>query len=170
MWRFTRVFVAALLTASLGACATYSDSYYYAADRGYGDYYTSRYDDYYDDGYGYGYDAYFGYQSWPSYYSVLWPVYSRYSDPWYSPGFYYGVTYFPRTYFGWGLGYRNSWTYYHAYSPYRWSFYDNYYDWHRYDYRYRHRGVRDVIRRPAPRRRERGLIRGDRALLRFRSA
>ena len=111
----------------------YRDRYY---DGGYagGDYY---YGDYYGGGYaGYGYAS--DYLMWPAYYSIFWPISHWYVDPYYYPGYYYGVTYFPRDYWSlsltWGNSYRSGWGYsyggYMAYSPYRYSWADNYYDWY----------------------------------------
>lgn len=130
------------VTALLGGCVTYDDYAYhdrYYADEYYGDRYVSQryyYDEYgnrvyindYDVGrrYGYGYGP--DYLIYNTYYSALWPTYRYYYDPFWSPGFYYGVTYFPRTYFGLNVGWY-SWPYYQAYSPYRYSHADHYYDW-----------------------------------------
>ena len=124
-------FLAVLLTFALSGCLTY-DSYGYRDDGYYEDrYYNSgRYHDNtlgYGSGPGYGYGNYPDYVYWSDYYSVLWPVYRGYYDPFYTPGFYYGVTWYPRTYFGLNH-YWNSWPYYHAYSPYRYSYSDGYYD------------------------------------------
>lgn len=145
--------VALALTAAaslLSGCATYDDYSYYDRDGYYEDDYYGNRDDsrrYYYDEYGnrvYGnpydvasrYGANYGSASWGypdyirynSYYSALWPTYRYYYDPYWSPGFYYGVTYFPRTYFGLNLSWY-SWPYYQAYSPYRNSYGDHYYDW-----------------------------------------
>lgn len=124
----------ALLAAGLAGCVTYPSSYYAPGDpyAGGGDYY---FDERYDDGYGgaYGYVEPYssGYASgWPVYYSTLWPVYRNYYDPFWSPGFYYGVTWFPSTYFGLGIGGWDAWPYYTHYSPYRYAFWDSYYDWY----------------------------------------
>jgi hypothetical protein len=82
------------------------------------------------------------YLAWPEYYSVLWPVYQYAYDPWYHPGFYYGVTYFPSTWFG--LGYYDPYAcpYYVPYSPYLYSPWDNYYVWygggHHHGHHHRH--------------------------------
>jgi hypothetical protein len=122
-------FLAILLTIALSGCLTY-DSYGYRDDGYYEDRYYSGgryYDDYagYDSGYSYW--DYPDYVYWSDYYSILWPVYRSYYDPFYTPGFYYGVTWYPRTYFGLGHHW-NSWPYYHAYAPYRYSYWDGYYD------------------------------------------
>jgi hypothetical protein len=126
------------VSALLGGCATYDeysyrDGYYDDRydDRYYDDgYYDRRYDDrYYSSSYDVGYRYYApDYVHYHSYYSALWPTYRYWYDPYWSPGFYYGVTYFPRTYFGLNVGW-HSWPYYAAYSPYRYSHADNYYDW-----------------------------------------
>jgi len=149
-----RLAALALIAVSslLGGCVTYDDYAYHDRDG----YYDERYDDsyqgerYYYDRYGnrvyynrqygpgYGSAAYryptqsysYGpdYLVYSHYYSVLWPTYRYYYDPYWSPGFYYGVTFFPRTYFGLNVGW-HSWPYYQAYSPYRYSHADHYYDW-----------------------------------------
>ena len=147
-----RLVVLALTAVSslLSGCATYDEySYYdrdgYYEDEYYGDRHVGRryyydewgnrvYIDDYDVSHRYG--AYYGSASWGypdyvrynTYYSALWPTYRYYYDPYWSPGFYYGVTYFPRTYFGLNVGWY-SWPYYQAYSPYRYSHVDHYYDW-----------------------------------------
>lgn len=129
---FTRV-AAALLVTLLAGCVYYP-SYRYVADPS-GDYYYQAEPDGYGRGYGYasigyGYGrgpgcGYYGHGWWP-YYS---PCYSW--NPGY--GFFYGVTWFP--YRGWG-GY-DHWAWYHPYSPYRYSYYDHYYDYQG-DWRRRH--------------------------------
>lgn len=128
----------------------YNDTGYYD-DRyvGDGSYYSPSYSgrgDYY-----YGSSSYYSYDSYPSlywdypaYYSVFWPMYRSWYDPYWYPSYYYGVTYYPRNYFslsvhsGWG------WPRYSSlyYSPYRYSWVDNYYDWtpwHGYHSRHRDR-------------------------------
>lgn len=125
-------FLAILLALTLSGCMTYDgygyrdDGYYddRYAEQGYDRYGYSRYDRY---GYDYGRAYYPDYVYWSDYYSVLWPVYRGYYDPFYTPGFYYGVTWYPRTYFGLNH-YWNSWPYYQAYAPYRYSYWDGYYD------------------------------------------
>lgn len=124
--------LAVLFTILLSGCLTY-DSYGYRNDGYYEDrYYSggrSHYDGYYS-GYGSDYAYWNDYPAYvygSAYYSVLWPVYRGYYDPFYTPGFYYGVTWYPRTYFGLGHSWY-SWPYYHAYSPYRYSYSDGYYD------------------------------------------
>ncbi len=133
-------FLAILFTIALSGCLTY-DSYGYRDDGYYEDRYYSggRYHDDYA-GYGSGYSNwdYPDYVYWSDYYSILWPVYRGYYDPFYTPGFYYGVTWYPRTYFGLGHHW-NSWPYYHAYAPYRHSYWDGYYDrWDRRGGRHNH--------------------------------
>jgi len=131
-----------LLLTAVSGCTTYEgygyrdDGYY--DDRYYdgpGYYRGSPRNDYHGYGYGYGYDSY-GYDGyggypdyvlWSGYYSVLWPVYRGYYDPFYSPGFFYGVTWYPRSYFG--LHYSAyAWPYYQPYAPYRYSYQDAYFD------------------------------------------
>jgi hypothetical protein len=104
------------------------------------------------DGYASGYgDYYYGsvsvgpryhYPTWidnPYYYSLFWPMQRSFYDPFWNPGFYYGVTYFPRNYFSISLygGHRSyysrwggSYGFGFAYSPYRLSWVDHYYDWY----------------------------------------
>jgi len=139
--------LALLFTVLLSGCLTY-DSYGYRSDGYYEDRYYSGGRTYYDGYYsGYGSDyAYWNhypaYVYGSAYYSVLWPVYRGYYDPFYTPGFYYGVTWYPRTYFGLGHSW-HSWPYYHPYSPYRYSYADGYYDhWDR-----RRAQVSDRVRR-----------------------
>lgn len=139
--------IAALATLfSLTGCVTteyvYRDRYYdryegYSYDDGYGrrvyvdsgSHYSPSYagrGDYYI-GTDYGWSDY-GWYDYPAYYSVFWPMRSWY-DPYWYPGYYYGVTFFPRSYWNVGLSY--GWPHYSSwyYSPYRYSFADNYYDW-----------------------------------------
>jgi hypothetical protein len=117
---FTRA-AAALLVTLLAGCVYYP-SYQYVADPR-GDYYYEAEPDGYRHGYaslGYGYGpgcGYYGRGWWP-YYSPCYAWYPGY-------GFFYGVTWFP--YWGWG-GY-DHWAWYHPYSPYRYSYYDHYYDY-----------------------------------------
>lgn len=145
-----------LLGAGLIAgCATtyeyYGDERYaqpvddYAAT-GYADGYQD--DGYYDAGayagsyggtYGYAGSSY-RYDDWyeyPAYYSMFWSLNRWYVDPFWHPNFYYGVTWFPRSYFDvsfrifpryagafWPPYYR-----YVPYAPYRGAWVDHYYDW-----------------------------------------
>jgi hypothetical protein len=122
-----RFLAVALAAFALAGCATY-DGYGYRSDGYYEDRYAER-GYYYDRPMRYAgyYGGYPDYVYWSDYYSVLWPVYRGWYDPFYSPGFYYGVTWYPRTYFGLNH-YWNAWPYYHAYAPYRHSYWDGYYD------------------------------------------
>lgn len=121
---------------------TYQDRGYAAGDRyedryaGDGSYYSPSYagrgDYYYGSSYSYGYDYQPSwYWDYPAYYSVFWPMYRSWYDPYWYPNYYYGVTYYPRNYFslsigsGWGWPRHSNW----YYSPYRYSWVDNYYDW-----------------------------------------
>lgn len=100
------------------------DTYYSPAWRGSGDYY-------YSSGYSYSYIDY------PVYYSVFWPINRWYYDPFHYPGYYYGVTWYPQSYFSFGLGWSRPWGHYGlSYSPYRYSWVDNYYDWYPWYSRY----------------------------------
>lgn len=136
-----RWFAIAAALLMLSGCVTteyvYRDRYYdgHAIDGRYvGD------DRYYDDGSYYqprraGYGDYYyapDYWSWydyPAYSSVFWGLNRSWHDPYWYPGYYYGVTFFPRNYLGFGLSY--GWPRYSSwyYSPYRYSWVDNYYDW-----------------------------------------
>jgi hypothetical protein len=147
MLRTQSWWVAGALALALTGCAVYPETYYYPG--GAGAYATNGYNDGYDDGYrddGYqGGDYYYGQPSyyggaygWPYYYSVLYPSYASWYDPFWSPYYYYGITYFPSTWFGFGIGYWDAWPYYHAYSPYPYSFWGGYYNW--YDYPHGHHG------------------------------
>ncbi|HET7844903.1 MAG TPA: hypothetical protein VFL14_12180 [Xanthomonadales bacterium] len=113
--------IATTMAATLLAGCVYYPPTTYVADPQGDYYYEPRYDDGYHGyvgvGYGYGY----GYGWWPSYWYGAWPWYS-----WWYPGYgyYYGVTWCPT----WGHGW-DHWGGYHAYSPYRNSYYDNYYGW-----------------------------------------
>lgn len=142
--RALRLIHAAVAAFALAGCATYNE-YYYAGDRGpHADRYG--YVDRYERGGHYAGTRYHGdywYRSGPAYdlapplyesvyyWQVLRPVYAWTWDPWYAPGWYYGVTYFPSPrwtshwYVGWY--HRPSW---HYYSPWRYSWADNWYDWY----------------------------------------
>ena len=117
-------------------------SYYSPSGGGSGDYYYG--DDSYAD---YGYSSYV---DSPYYYSLFWPL-NRWSvDPYRHPQFFYGVTYYPRNYFsfghgggfnsGYGYGYGSHYRPFgyssYAYSPYRLSWVDGYYDWSSYHNHY----------------------------------
>lgn len=123
-----------LFVLLLSGCASYG-SYRHVDRHGAGDYY-------YDLGhagytyYGYPYDV--AYRYYPYYYSLFWGFRPYYYDPFFAPGFHYGVTWFPRTWFSFSLGGFHDWGYYHAYSPWRHSFWDNYYTWYQTPRRVRH--------------------------------
>ena len=107
----------------------YSDGTYYSSSSGSsGDYYYREPDYYY--GTSYYSSSYFDY---PAYYSIFHPINSWWYDPYYYPSYYYGVTYFPRNYLSISFGYPrgHGWSHYGyaSYSPYRYSWVDNYYDW-----------------------------------------
>ncbi len=148
-----RGFAVSALAVLLAGCASTSDYYayddgYYVDDRtpvyvGGSSYYTparDRYGDYYygSTSYGYGWSS-SAYLDYPYYYSLFHPWQRWTVDPYWHPGFYYGVTYYPRSYFsiGFGGGYGHAWRSgyyrshhgYFAYSPYRLSWVDHYYDW-----------------------------------------
>ena len=96
-------------------------SYYSPSLSGRGDYYYGRSYSGWNDSW---------YWDYPAYYSVFWPLYHRWHDPFFYPGYYYGITYYPRHYFT--IGFHGGWGYArwpHYYSPYRYSWADNYYDW-----------------------------------------
>jgi len=86
---------------------------------------------YHDDGADYYYGATTeyvpDYVAYGAYYDALWPVYHNYYDPFYAPGFRYGVTWFPTNWYGFGGGW-GGYPYW-GYSPWRHSWYDGYYDW-----------------------------------------
>jgi len=144
---------------------SYDDGYYTSGRDAYGDpvyvdgssYYAPAYADrgdyYYGSvSYSYGYSNYVDY---PYYYSLFWPINRWAVDPYWHPGFYYGVTYYPRSYFSVGFGARYGYghggyygSFYRpwgyggfAYSPYRLSWVDHYYDWSPWYSRHPHRSV-----------------------------
>ncbi|HRQ64660.1 MAG TPA: hypothetical protein PKZ76_07355 [Xanthomonadaceae bacterium] len=123
--------LAVLSVLLLSGCASYGSYRYVERSGGAGDYYYDRsyhgYGYYGDTWYGYPFDVAYAY--YPYYYSLFWGFRPYYYDPFFSPGFYYGVTWFPRTWFSFSLGYHD-WGYYHAYAPWRYSFWDNYYTWY----------------------------------------
>jgi hypothetical protein len=146
--RALRLIFAAVAAATLAGCVSYDD-HYYAGERGYyrgsdGYYYRDdgrRYGDdrYRSSGSGHGdywYGSTPGYYDAPSlyestyYYRVLRPVYAWTWDPWYAPGWYYGVTYFPSRRYtsSWYVGWYSR-PRVHYYSPWRHSWADNWYDW-----------------------------------------
>ncbi len=133
--RALRPIFVALASAVLAGCASYADGYY-AGERG-----SYRHDGTYEGGRrGYG-DYWYGraprgarplplYES-AYYYRVLRPMYCWTWDPWYAPGWYYGITFFPhprwtRTWYV-GRYSRPSW---HFFSPWRYSWGDNWYQWY----------------------------------------
>lgn len=137
-------FMILLLSAGLFGCTTYggysrenysSSQYYAGSNRSQGSLASSYYNFGYRD-----YGHYPDYVIWSDYYSVLWPLYRRYYDPFYAPSFFYGVTFYPNTYFGLHHRHRHAWPRYHAYAPYRHSYYDRYYDrrGHQRQFRFHH--------------------------------
>jgi hypothetical protein len=102
---------------------------------------------------------------YPAYYSLFWTLNRSYVDPFWHPNFYYGVTWFPRNYYSvvyrsWygPRWYGRPWYGYLAYSPYRLSWVDHYYDWYpwyaynprpHYHYAPRYGGVRNEAERLA---------------------
>ncbi|MBB5207459.1 hypothetical protein [Chiayiivirga flava] len=101
---------------------------------------------YYSSGSSYGGDYYYrepdfysssSYLDYPYYYSIFQPINSWWYDPYYFPSYYYGVTFYPRNYFGLSLSYAYphgyGWprSHFHGsfYSPYRYGWVDSYYDW-----------------------------------------
>lgn len=104
---------AVLLLVLLAGCASAPYGVHYADEYGGAEYY---------------YDSYTpAYIAYPAYYSVLWPVYSQWYDPFYAPGFYYGVTFFPSYYNHWGW---SGWGNRLAWSPWRSAWWDSYHDWY----------------------------------------
>lgn len=94
----------------------YADGSYYSPPRsGYGDYYYAP--------------DYYSWYEYPAYSSLFWPLHRSWYDPYWYPNYYYGVTFFPRNYLS--IGYSYGWPRYRRwyYSPYRYSWVDNYYDW-----------------------------------------
>ncbi len=111
------------------------DGYYYSpANGGNGDYYGANTAGTWTMSYGANYFDY------PYYYSVFWPLNRWYYDPFAYPSYYYGVTFFPSSYLSLSLGYSGHWhgSSWLAYSPYRNSWVDNYYDWGRWYQHYPH--------------------------------
>lgn len=103
---------ALLLLLLVGGCAT-TPGVHYADEYGADGYYYSSHT-----------PAYIAY---PAYYDAMWPLYSRWYDPFHAPGFYYGITYFPSYYSHWGW---HGWGSRLAWSPWRNAYWDNYHDWH----------------------------------------
>lgn len=143
--------VLVVLLLTLGGCATvYDDGYgYYGGDR-YGDYY---YDDYAPPVASVSVGVGLGGIWYDPYDSLFWGLRYSYFDPFWYPGFYYGVTYFPRYYYpyghGWPYWYANwyrPWRYHHPYSPYPGSYWDHYYAWHHHRPTRPGRSFRDSVR------------------------
>lgn len=81
------------------------------------------------------------YYDYPYYYSIFQPINRLWYDPYYFPNYYYGVTFYPRNYFGFGIGLSYGWPRYgygygSYYSPYRYGWVDNYYHWEPWYSRY----------------------------------
>jgi hypothetical protein len=139
---------------AVGASSYYSPAYAASYGHGQGDYYYGR-----APARSYSHYPSYHYPMWldnPYYYSLFWPLQRSFYDPFWNPGFYYGVTYFPRNYFSLSLyggprGYYSRWggrAYYgFAYSPYRLAWVDHYFDWYPYHRYY----PRHVSRWYAPR-------------------
>ncbi|MCG6118804.1 MAG: hypothetical protein MEQ07_11540 [Aquimonas sp.] len=158
-WKIALLLPVALL---LGGCVTYPTYVYsdgYGSDSRYvgsGSYYRPAYSeqgDYYYRPTSSGHTSISYSSSWwyapdytrhSAYYSIFWPIHRGFHDPYWYPGFYYGVTYFPRNYFSislhqsfrphragyWGHPRHNAFV--HWYSPYRHSWVDSYYHWDRH--------------------------------------
>ena len=103
------------------------NSYYAPGYGSYGDYYSGA--SYYGRGSSYGVGFGVSYFDYPFYYSVFSPINRSYYDPFVYPGYYYGVTWFPRSYLS--LSYHGGWRGqgWLSYSPYRGAWVDSYYDW-----------------------------------------
>lgn len=166
-WKIALLLPMALL---LGGCVTYPTYVYsdgYASESRYvggGSYYRPAYSDHGDYYYrpaSHGHASFSHGGGWwhapdytrhTAYYSIFWPIHRWYHDPYWYPGFYYGVTYFPRNYFSISLhhgfrphrvhhwGHPRHYAFVHWYSPYRYSWVDSYYHWDRHAWRYQ---VRD---------------------------
>ena len=140
------VLVACLLW--LAGCAS-TPSYRYYGERTYSDGYGGEVVASPSSAYrGGGWDTPVWYD-YPAYYSMFWSINRWYVDPYWYPHFYYGVTWFPRDYFS--VSYRHwygpslrigwfgrPWYGYLAYSPYRYSWVDHYYDWYPWYANYPH--------------------------------
>lgn len=120
--------------ATRGYDDSYRDDSYYDAGA-----YSGSYTGSYGGTYGYAGSAY-RYDDWyeyPAYYSMFWSLNRWYVDPFWHPNFYYGVTWFPRSYFDVSFRYfpRYAGVYwppyyrYVPYAPYRGAWVDHYYDW-----------------------------------------
>jgi hypothetical protein len=159
--------IAVLSTLVLSGCVTtrevvYRDRYYPEQpsqtryyEEGGSDRYYSRDGSYYSPSYAGSGDYYYGsdyyapasYLDYPAYYSLFWSLNRSWYDPYYYPNYYYGVTYFPRNYLSVSFGGGYAWPRYSywAYSPYRYSWADNYYDWSPW---HGHYGGRNHYQRP----------------------
>jgi hypothetical protein len=117
----------------LSGCASHGGFRYVERSSVAGDYYYDRgpvRGGYHGFGVGYyGYPFDLVYWHYPFYYSLFWGFRHYYHDPFFFPGFYYGVTWYPRTWFSFSVGYHD-WGYYHAYAPWRHSFWGSYYTWY----------------------------------------
>jgi hypothetical protein len=118
-----RTLIVVLLAFALGGCVSYGGGYYDRTD-GHGDYY-------------HGAGPIIGY-SGPGWYApydaLFWSLRYSYFDPFWYPNFHYGITYFPRYYYGWPYWNAGSywrWRGYHPYSPHYGSWWDHYYHWQR---------------------------------------
>lgn len=124
----------------LAGCVS-TPSYRYYGERSYSDGYRSQVVVVEQDRYvGSAWSAPVWYD-YPVYYSMFWSLNRAYVDPYWYPSFYYGVTWFPRNYYssiyrswhgpsvylGWS---GRPWHGYLSYSPYRYAWIDNYYDWY----------------------------------------
>lgn len=125
--------LAALLLIALAGCASYGPREHgYYRDGSGGDYYHG-----YEDApsrwtFGVGYGA-----GWYDPYDALfWGVRYSYWDPFWFPYFHYGVTWYPRWYYGGYAGWRG----WHPYSPWYGSWWDHYYAWERTPRRPGYRG------------------------------
>jgi hypothetical protein len=111
-----------LLALVLGGCASYYGGGYYDRSVGHGDYYHGA-----GPVVGYGGPGWYG-----AYDSLFWGLRYSYFDPFWYPNFHYGVTFFPRYYYGWPYWNAGSywhWRGHHPYSPHYGSWWDHYYHW-----------------------------------------
>jgi hypothetical protein len=117
----------------LSGCASHGGYRYVERSGVAGDYYYDRgpaRSGYHGFGVGYyGYPFDLVYWHYPFYYSLFWGFRHYYHDPFFFPGFHYGVTWYPRTWFSFSVGYHD-WAHYHAYAPWRHSFWGSYYTWY----------------------------------------
>ncbi|MCK7592464.1 hypothetical protein [Pseudomarimonas salicorniae] len=142
-----RILPLAALALLLAGCAS-SPSYRYYGERTYSDGYGGQVVAEPVRSYQGGYVSPVWYD-YPAYYSLFWSINRSYVDPYWNPGFYYGVTWFPRNYYSvlyrsWhGPGYYSGWygrhwNFHLAYSPYRHAWVDHYYDWYPWYVTYPH--------------------------------